>query len=148
MSRTAEIMLDWGDGTYLFSLKIEHLAELQDKCDAGPWYIQWALQQAIMARAQGTTPPKDASPAYITETIRLGLIGGGMKAVEALQKVRAYVGPGQLNDNIVTAFAILGVALQGVEEDKPEKPEAGDGTAANPSPVAKSGSRQSTAPVQ
>lgn len=145
MSRSAQVMLDWADGTYPFALKIDQLAELQDKTGAGPWYIQWALEAALVARAVGVAPPKDASPAYVIETIRLGLIGGGMEAVSALKKVRDYVGPGQINENVQTAFAIIGVALQGVPEDEPEKPEAGDGTSSSRSPAAASGSRRSSA---
>lgn len=139
------MVLDWADGSYRFRLGIEQLAELQEKTGAGPWYVQWALEAALMARAVGMAPPKDASPAYVTETIRLGLIGGGMEAVEALKKVRAYVGPGQLNENIATAFAVIGVALQGAPEDEPKgKPEAGSMKTANPSRAGKLGSRTST----
>lgn len=148
MSRSAQVVLDWADGTYPFSLKIEHLSELQDKCDAGPWYVQWALETALMARKLGMAPPKEASPAYVIETIRLGLIGGGMDAIEALKKVRAYVGPGQLNRNITIAFSIISVALQGVPEDKPKKPAAGKKTSANRSRAAKSGSPKSSEVAQ
>ncbi|SCX88407.1 gene transfer agent family protein [Paracoccus tibetensis] len=148
MSRNAQVTLDWADGTYPFALKIDQLAELQDRTGAGPWYIQWALEAALMARALGVPPPKDASPAYVIETIRLGLIGGGMEAIAALKKVRDYVGPGQINENIQTAFAIIGVALQGVPEDEPEKPEAGDGTSSNLSPAGASASPSSSAQAQ
>lgn len=148
MSRNAIVTLDWADGTYPFALKIEQLAELQEACGAGPWYIQWALEAAIMARSMGMAPPKDASPAYVIDTIRLGLIGGGMDPVSALKKVRTYVGPGQLNDNVQTAFAIIGVALQGAPEDRPEKPQAGARKSASRSRGARSGSRRSTEPGQ
>ncbi len=144
MSRAAEIVLDWADGTYKFSLKIEHLAELQERCDAGPWYIQWALEAALLARSSGFAPPRDANAAYVIETIRLGLMGGGMEAVEALRKVRAYVGPGQINENIPVAFSIIGVALQGAPDDEPKKSEAGRKKTANRSRAARSGSRTST----
>lgn len=144
MARSAKVTLDWADGTYPFALKIEQLAELQERCDAGPWYIQWALEAALMARTFNVPPPKDASPTYVIETIRLGLVGGGMEAVAALRKVRDYVGPGQINENIQTAFAIIGVALQGVPEDEPEKPDAGDETSASRSREAGSGSRRSS----
>lgn len=97
-----------------------------------------------MARQLGMAPPKDASPAYVIEPIRLGLIGGGMPALEALKKVRAYVGAGQLSENIPTAFAIIGAALNGIPEDMPEKSAAGKKTSANRSRAAKSGSRKSS----
>lgn len=145
MSRSGQITLDWADGTYPFRLGIAQLAELQEKTDAGPWYIQWALQMALLAGQAGITPPKDASPAYVIDTIRLGLIGGGMDAVQALKKVRAYCGDGQLTENIPVAFAIMGTALQGVPEDEPEKPVGESETSANRSPEEESGSRKSTA---
>lgn len=145
MSRSAETVLDWADGTFKFALKIEQLAELQEKTDAGPWYIQWALEAAALARLAGMAPPKDMSPAYVSETIRLGLIGGGMDPIEALRKVRAYCGPGQLSQNVTVAYAIIGVALQGAPEDEPEKKEGAGETPAKASRAAKSGSRKSTA---
>lgn len=144
MTRSAETILDWADGTYKFALKIEQLAELQEKCDAGPWYIQWALEAALLARTAGFAPPKDANASYVIEPIRLGLIGGGMPAVEAMKKVRAYVGPGQLNENIQTAYAVLGVALAGAPDDEPKKPGAGRKKTANRSRGARSGSRTSS----
>lgn len=144
MSRKAEVILEWGDGEYPFSLKIEQLAELQEVCDAGPWYIQWALQMSILSREMGIAPPKEASPKYVIDTIRLGLIGGGMPAVEALKKVRAYAGAGQINDNISTAFAVISVALQGAPDDEPGKPEAGSETDGHRSREERSDSQKST----
>ncbi|MDF3606339.1 gene transfer agent family protein [Paracoccus sp. DMF-8] len=145
MTRSAQVTLDWADGTYPFALKIEQLTELQEKCDAGPWYIQWALESAVMSRAIGSAPPKDLIHPYVTEPLRLGLIGGGMPAVEAMKKVRAYAGPGQLYENMAPAFAVLSAALQGVPEDEPEKSEAGQKKAASRSRAGKSGSRKSLA---
>lgn len=145
MSRSASIILDWADGTYPFALKIEQLIELQEKCDAGPWYVRWALEAAVLARSVGMAPPRDMSIAYVTEPIRLGLIGGGMEAVEAMKKVRAYVGPGQLSENIATAYSIVGVALQGADDDTPEKSAAGKKKSVNRSRAGKSGSRRSSA---
>lgn len=147
MSRSAKITLDWADGTYPFRLALEQLAELQERTGAGPWYIQWALSMMMVSGQGGLTPPKDASTAYVSETIRLGLIGGGMGAVEALKKVRAYCNAGQLTENIPFAFGILGAALQGVEEDEPEKPEAESETSDQSFPAGESGSLKSTESV-
>lgn len=144
MSRSAKIVLDWADGTYPFRLAIEQLAELQEKTDAGPWFVQWALSRMLISAQANIEPPKDASPAYVTETIRLGLIGGGMDPIKALKKVRTYVGAGHLTPNITYAFAILGAALQGVEEDEPEKPAAESETSEQSFPADESGSLTST----
>ena len=72
----AEVSLTWGDGEYLFALKIAEIEELQKACDAG--------FGEIAARVFGNL-------FYIRdvyEIIRLGLIGGGMAPVTAKQKVR------------------------------------------------------------
>ena len=145
MSRSAEITLDWADGTYAFRLGIAQMAELQEKCGAGPWFVQSALSMLLLPPEMGITPPKDASPAYVIDTIRLGLIGGGMDAVLALKKVRAYVDAGQLSENVPVAFAVLSVALQGVPEDEPEKSVGESETSAARSPEAEFVSRRSTA---
>lgn len=145
MSRSARITLDWADGSYPFALKIEHLAELQEKTGAGPWYMLWALEAAVMASAIQGVPPKDMSISYVTETLRLGLIGGGMPAVEALKKVKSYAGPGHLSENIAPAYAVLAAALQGVEEDAPGKAGAGEMTPPPNSLADGSGSPRSTA---
>lgn len=146
MSRSARVILDWADGTFPFALKIEQLAELQEKTGAGPWFTLWALERAVLARAMQAEPPKDMSIAYVVETLRLGLIGGGMPAVEALKKVRAYAGPGQLTESIPFAYAVLGAALQGVEEDPPGKAEAGETMTPQPSLAGASASPGSTEP--
>lgn len=145
MSRNASVTLDFADGTYQFRLDIERLAELQEKTGAGPWYIHWALEAAAMARTIGMAPPKDMVPAYVTEPIRLGLIGGGMEAVKALKLVRDYVGPGQLAENVAIAYAVLGVAIMGAPEDTPSKKARAGKTTAKTSRAGKSGSRTSTA---
>nr|WP_319250505.1 gene transfer agent family protein [uncultured Celeribacter sp.] len=140
MSRSASVTLDWADGTYPFALKIGQLEELQEKCAAGPWFIQWALQAALFSDGSGFQPPKDMSPSYVRETIRLGLIGGGMEAIAALKKVRSYASEGQLTENIQVAYAVISVALQGVKEDDPGK-EEGEMEAENQtSPEGESGS--------
>ncbi|MCD1620739.1 gene transfer agent family protein [Salipiger manganoxidans] len=144
MSCEATITLDWADGTYPFALDVPQLRELQEKCDAGPWFIQWALEATSMARSMGLTPPRDMSTAYVSETIRLGLIGGGMPAIVALKKVRDYVGAGQFVENIPVAHAVISVALQGVPEDEPEKQPGGSEISENRSPEARSDSRSST----
>ena len=144
MSRSAKTTLDWADGTYAFRLGLGELAELQEKCGAGPWFIQSALSMLLLPPELGITPPKEVSPAYVTETIRLGLIGGGMDAVQALKKVRAYVDVGQLTENVPVAFGIIGVALQGIPEEEPEKSEGESETSANRSPEAGFVSRRSS----
>lgn len=115
MSTDARIELDWGDGTYAFRLAIGQLAELQDKTDAGPLVLFERLRT-------GAWRVED-----ITNTIRLGLIGGGMPPADALKKVRAYVEERPWTENVPAAMMILMAALYGPAED-----DAGNGEAAAP----------------
>lgn len=106
MSRDARIELDWADGTYAFRLAWAQLAELQEKCDVGPYVVltrlhngQWRIED-------------------ISSVVRLGLIGGGMEPAAALKKVRAYVEDRPPYENLIPAQAILGAGLLGAPEEK------------------------------
>lgn len=75
--------LDWGDGTYPFRLTVAGLLELESKC-AAPIAV-------IVDRVhRGGYSVND-----VRETLRLGLIGGGMAPDAALRKIRE-----QLDDTL------------------------------------------------
>lgn len=103
--RSARLELDWGDGTYEFRLAWGQLIELQEKCDAGPYVILQRLQT-------GAWQMQD-----INNVIRLGLIGGGMSAADALKKTRAYVEAFPPFENLIPAQVILGAALMGAPDE-------------------------------
>ena len=103
--RDARIDLDWGDGTYTFRLAWGQLAELQEKCDAGPYVVLHRLQT-------GSWRIED-----ISSVIRLGLIGGGLTPVEALKKVRAYVENRPPMENLLFAIGILSAGVTGAPEE-------------------------------
>lgn len=103
--RSARLEFDWGDGTYEFRLAWGQLIELQEKCDAGPYIVLQRLQT-------GAWKMQD-----ISNVIRLGLIGGGMSAVDALKKTRAYVEAFPPLDNLMPAQAILAAALMGAPDE-------------------------------
>jgi hypothetical protein len=105
MARNGEITLDWADGTYSFRLAWGQLAELQEKCDAGPYVVLQRLHN-------GTWRLSD-----IADTIRLGLIGGNMTPVDALKKVRTYVEDRPPMESVIFAQAILSAALMGAPEE-------------------------------
>lgn len=134
MSRSAEITLDFADGTHAFALKWGQLIELQEKLDAGPYFV---LSRLI----DGTWRMGD-----ICEVIRLGLIGGGAEPLAALRLVRTYVEARPPLESLPTAQAVLGAALMGAPDEKPGKAGAGKKTSANRSRAEKSGSRTSSAP--
>ena len=134
MSRSARITAPFGDGTYTFRLDIAGLEELQEKTDAGPEQIY-----ADIASGQWKV-------AHLRETIRIGLIRGGMEPVRALAMVARYAAEGYLADLKPLALNIIAAALVGApDEDKPAgEPEAG---AKDPSPAVRSDSASSTQPA-
>jgi len=115
VGRHAEITQAWGDDDYPFRLGLKELVEHDEKCDAGPAYVAKAL-------IDGTWRLK-----HIRETVRLGLIGGGMAPAKALALTRRYVDERPLRESIPLAIAILMAILYGPEDDKiPKAPAAED----------------------
>lgn len=112
--RDATVTFDWADGTHSFRLAWGQLAELQEKCDAGPYVVLQRLHS-------GEWRIEDVS-----NIIRLGLIGGGMEPAPALKLTRAYVEARPPMENIIPAQVILSAALTGAPEEK-----VGEGDAAN-----------------
>ena len=103
--RDATVTFDWGDGTHSFRLAWGQLAELQEKCDAGPYVVLQRLHS-------GAWRIED-----ISNIIRLGLIGGKMEPVAALKLVRTYVEARPPMENLVPAQVILSAALMGAPEE-------------------------------
>jgi len=124
MSRSGKFDATFGDGRHCFQLRLGELEELQEKCDAGP-----PLILARLGAGQWRTGD-------VRETVRLGLIGGGMKPVEALALVERYLDqrPDWM-ENALLARGVLAAALIGVEDEALEKPE-GEGETATFSPTA------------
>ncbi len=104
--RDGRIEFDWADGTYSFRLAWGQLAELQEKCDAGPYVVLQRLHS-------GSWRIED-----ITNIIRLGLIGGGSQPAAALKLVRAYVEDRPPMENLIPAQVILSASLMGAPEEK------------------------------
>lgn len=109
-NRNAAVDLDFGGGTYRFRLAMGELEELQEVAGAGPYHClrrllagDWHLQD-------------------VRDTLRLGLIGGGLPANDALKLTRRYVDerPDWLR-NATLAIAVLSAALAGAPEEQPSK---------------------------
>lgn len=115
--RKAEVTFEWADGEHTFRLYAPLLEELQELCNAGP--------QFILQRLQSTG---DWRFADVRETLRLGLIGGGMDSSVALSLVNRYVGDKKtaapLLPNVQPAALVLMAALMGVSDDPVGKPQA------------------------
>lgn len=107
--------ITWAGGEHSFDLKIEHLRALQDRCDAGP---EWILQRLAT---------KQWHVNDVVDTIRLGLEGGGMDKSEARRLVQRYVEDRPLTLSVLTAQAILMLALYGDPDDQPGEADAGTG---------------------
>lgn len=114
MSRSASVTLEWADGEYPFRLGIKQIEELQEKTDCGPYFLLSRL-------LNGTWKVHDAR-----ETIRLGLIGGGMAPDKAITLVKRYVDDRPLLESVKPASAILSAACIGA----PDGEEPGKGKAA------------------
>ena len=135
-NRSGKISLEFGNDTHVFKLGYGQLKELQDSVNAGPLYIlesffnkTWQLE-------------------YVRETIRCGLIGGGMSATDAIRMVKTYVEDVEsypVITNVEPAIAILSAALFGApEEDDGKKTEAAGDKTSRRSKKEKSASHQST----
>lgn len=100
-----------GEGSYDLCLRIGELVILQEKTGVGPMVLATRI-------FSGEYFIHD-----IIETIRLGLIGGGMKHEEARKLVDNYVVPGYFGDYVGIAGNLLYAAISGVEDEPlPGKP--------------------------
>ena len=102
------ITLAWPDQERVYHLDIPRLRELQDKRSAGPAEIARRI-------VDQTFRVED-----VAETLRLGLIGGGLSASDALALVSRYLDQTPLLESAAAALAVLGAALRGVEAAEPE----------------------------
>lgn len=109
----AEIVLEWGGGEHLFSLKgaqIEELEQICGKVGFGAIYQRVSLGVWFWGD--------------LYHTVRLGLIGGGMGAVEAKRLTDMYIGKEQKGVPLAggpdspesIARAVLGAVMHGFED--------------------------------
>lgn len=119
MSRHAAIEQPFADGDYTFRLGLDEIEELERKRDAGIFEIVDRLRVRTCRLSD------------ISETLRIGLIGGGMKPVEALALVRRYVDERPLDENRDIAYAVGLAALMRVHSDQLET-ASGEADAAEP----------------
>lgn len=120
MSLRPEVLLHFGDGEYLFRLNGKEIEELQKVCGVNGQPIGFA---AIYQRvALGVWFWGD-----LYQTVRLGLMGGGMGAKDAKDKADFYIGHTKANYPLVAgpdnpqsiALAVLGAAMHGFEDLPP-----------------------------
>lgn len=126
MSAPGTRTIAWANGEDQFCLsKVGLILDLESKCSAGIATILRRLAE------------KEFFLSDVRETIRLGLIGGGMPPDKAMTAVKHHV---DLNENglapsVFLAYAIIEAVLVGVPEDPLGKaaPAADQTTAGNSS---------------
>lgn len=107
MALPGQITIPFGDGRHPFALPLGQVRELQEKTGGiGPLML--------LRRIQGGSWLIDD----LRETIRLGLIGGGMAPVEALKLVERYCDARPPAEYAPSAHAVLLAFINGVPESK------------------------------
>lgn len=121
MSRSGTIKTLWAGEERTFRLGIKDLERLQERCgERGPKRILDDL-------CSGEWKVRD-----IVETVRLGLIGGGLPAPKADKLVVEHVEERPLSENLFFAVGILQAAITGppIPDEKVERDILGEPGAA------------------
>jgi hypothetical protein len=106
--------INWAGGEHVFALRLGELRALQNSTGRGP--------EEIVTRLAARTWLVDEA----IETVRLGLIGGGMEAVAAKRLIEQVSTTSPLVEFRLTAFEVLSRALYPQEAGEPEKPKAAE----------------------
>lgn len=139
--RSCEVTLAFADADYLFRLPLKRIAELEEKCGA-PIGTIW----------QRVCLTGDYHATDLIETVRLGLIGGGLDPQEARKLIERYCDAWPLMVWHRHAIAVLGACVEGYDagpdsgedESGGKKPEAaGEGISTSP-PATPSGSKKAS----
>lgn len=133
MTVQTALELEFGDGSYLFDLKLPQLAELQRLRDAGIFKIYGrVLRGRYLLGGEPVAVAEDgeAFAEDLYETIRLGLTGGGkgivngqevaVSSIRARQLVETYCHPAPLRECWTIAAAVLGARVEGYSPPKDE----------------------------
>lgn len=97
----------WPGGEHDFALRYGEIEILQEKCDAGPEYIFNSMAGRTYLQR------------YLFETLRLGLIGGGMDMLSARRLIDDVKESHPIREFVIPALNVLGAAIAGYEDDRP-----------------------------
>lgn len=136
MSRSADIELEWGDGRYNFRLDIAHVEKLEEELKVGSIVV---LNRLLTFSC--FIPD-------IRETIRLGLIGGGMDPIKARKFVDEHFVAGKILEHVGVASIVLGTAINGASDEPVGNAVAAEEAETTVSQTAGSPSPPSTEPAQ
>ena len=155
MSRFGEIRLDWGgEPDRLFRLGIGEIGRLQEKVDAGPFYIAAMCMTTIGAMAAMNDGDFGAlsrmnlrnncvEKPLVREVILQALLGTNMPMPQADRLVRTWVDERPLNESIKTALLICQAAVSGVEDEHSAgEQKAAEDQASSRSPAASTDSER------
>lgn len=131
MSRRGDIELVFGDGKHRFRLAIGELGDLEKATGLGPFEL---FEKFIAKRWR---------VGEIREVIRIGLIGGGMSKMEAVELVDEHIDDWPWVENVSIALEVLNAALAGDPNDQPGKQQAGEDPQDGPSPALSGTARRS-----
>jgi Phage tail tube protein, GTA-gp10 len=129
------INLDFGDGEYCFRLALGQWRELQETINKSR--LEIGLEPIGPMGLMRGLVNGDAWPHDVREVIRLGLIGGGMKADRALVLIKRYVEGRPYFQSVPLARTVLQTAMFGPPNDQVGKepaPEAETATNGSNSP--------------
>jgi len=126
MSRTAKVNLPFGGQKRVFQLDVPRLDELQELTDLGP--------EAMIRHIQNG----DYKTREISETLRLGLIGGGMEPNAAAIMVERYGSGPYVMDCKSLAYLILMAAISGAPESQKDGEPGESGGAGETPPTPES----------
>jgi hypothetical protein len=137
MTASGEVQLFFGDGEYVFVLKGKQLEELE-RCIAKHFKASGIEASPSFGSIADRIRMGAAFVREYYETIRLGLIGGGMPPIEATTKVDTYMymggtaldPPNDPASPIKTAQAVMRVTCDGLDEFTAEKKALAEAMAA------------------
>lgn len=137
---SCEVRFFFGDGEHLFRLPLKQIAELQEKCGGLPFGAIGLVWERVETGHYAV--------ADLVETIRLGLIGGGMDPAAAYNLVHRYAipqkateGEQSLEQLWTVARVVLRACVVGFEPKKKDGTPTGEtdgSTTQTPSPIAQS----------
>lgn len=119
-----ELVTEWGDGSHTFALRFAQLEELEDK------------SKGYLVDLKNRWGEDRLKVSEVRDVIRIGLIGGGMPAADAMKLVVKHYDDVPFSENMLLVGRILFVSLYGrdlvdilkeaVENTAGEAPAAGE----------------------
>lgn len=119
MNRHGAVDLTWAGGEHTFRLGLAEIEELEASVDMSIFLLYAAMSEKIpFARLK-----------HYSETIRIGLIGGGMKPLDARALVKRYVDERPLAESVALGEVILRAAMERVHTEELEDDASGEAEA-------------------